>query len=133
MDGQIPWPVKGIKAVNKKDYENGAWGLKNTVVRTSTYNEIRNIGTILHVGIGYRAANRTEFYSLGNGKVVDVGTQAKGAAKGAKYITVEYGNGDRISFVHISSVAESIKEGDKVYERQVLVLTGATSAFNCKR
>jgi RHS repeat-associated protein len=128
VEGKIPWPIKGVKAVNKKDYANGAWGLKNTVVRTSTYNEIRNIGTSPHVGIDYRAAIGTEFHSLGDGKVVDIGTQAKGGAKGAKYITVEYGNGDRVSFVHIKSTAEGLKKGDKVYEGQVLGLTGNTGS-----
>lgn len=128
LRGAIEWPVKGNSAVNKKDYSDGAWSLTNTVVRTSTYNEIRNIGTSPHVGIDYRAAIGTQFYSLGDGKVVDIGTQSKGGAKGAKYITVEYSNGDRVSFVHISSTADGIKVGDQVYEGQVLGLTGETGA-----
>ncbi len=130
VGGYIEWPVKGTTAVNKKDYSNGAWGLKNTVVRTSTYLETdRPLGaTNPHVGIDYRAAENTDFYSLGDGKVVAIGIQSKGnkAAKGSKYIIVEYSNGDRVSFVHINSVADGIKVGDKVYEGQILGKTGKT-------
>lgn len=128
LRGAIEWPVKGNSAVNKRDYSDGAWSLQNTVVRTSTYNEIRNIGTSPHVGIDYRAAAGTQFYSLGDGKVVDIGTQGSGGAKGAKYITVEYANGDKVSFVHISSTTDGLKVGDQVYEGQVLGLTGETGA-----
>jgi RHS repeat-associated protein len=128
VGGYIEWPVKGTQAVNKKDYSNGAWGLENTVVRTSTYLETdRPKGASNpHVGIDYRASENTDFYSLGDGKVVAIGTQEGGKAPGAKYITVEYSNGDRVSFVHINSVADGIKVGDKVYEGQIIGKTGAT-------
>lgn len=75
LDGRIDWPVKGSTAVNKSDYANEAWGLKNTVVRTSTYlDTIRPQGASNpHIGIDYRASEATSFYSLGDGKVVGIG------------------------------------------------------------
>ena len=123
IDGAIDWPLKGNVAVNKRDYKNGAWDLTNTVVRTSTYQDTdRQPGqTNPHIGIDYRA-DQTEFYSLGDGKVIDVGT----TTKGAKYITVEYQGGDNIKFEHISSVTNGLKTGSKVLEGEILGITGKT-------
>jgi RHS repeat-associated protein len=123
-DGNIEWPLKGNQAVNKKDAPSGGYGLKNTIVRTSTYMDTdRPPGaTNPHIGIDYRASINTPFYSLADGKVVDIGK----TKKGAKYITVEYGNGDKIRFLHIKGLADGIEKGDKVYEGQALGYTGKT-------
>ncbi len=121
-DGLIEQPLKGRTAVNKKDTKNGGWGLKNTIIRTSTYREIRNVGTSPHIGIDYRASVGTAFYSLGDGTVSAIGE----TSGGAKYITVEYANGDNVRFLHISGTAEGLKVGSPVKEGQQLGLTGAT-------
>ena len=124
IDGRIEWPLKGSTAINKKDAKNGGWGLKNTVVRTSTYRDTdRPPGaTNPHIGIDYRAVVGTPFYSLGDGEVVDIGS----TRKGAKYIKVQYSNGDVVRFLHINSVAEGLAEGSLVKEGQILGETGST-------
>ncbi|QKJ31795.1 peptidoglycan DD-metalloendopeptidase family protein [Mucilaginibacter mali] len=128
IDGMIPWPLKGYAIVNKKDVTNGGWNLKNTLVRTSTFLEIRNIGTSPHVGIDYRASIGTPFYSLGNGVVSSIGAIKRGGAKGAKFIEIKYGNGDKIRFLHLSYINKDLKEGTPVYEGQELGKTGDTGA-----
>jgi RHS repeat-associated protein len=121
--GAIEWPLKGTKAANKAD--GGKFDNK-TIVRTSLYQEERSYGTSPHVGIDYRAKEGTSFYSLGDGKVIDFGTQSSKGCLGCKYITVEYSNGDRVSFVHISSWDGNLEVGEKVYEGQILGKTGKT-------
>jgi len=125
INGQIEWPLVGNSAVNKRDYNNGGWGLKNTIVRVSTYREIRNIGTSPHIGIDYRASSGTSFYSLGDGVVTKIGTMSNGI----KYISVRYSNGDVVRFLHITGVAEGIKKGQQVYEGQILGETGNTGTY----
>ena len=128
IDGNIELPLKGTTVANKKDLKGGV-GLPNTVVRTSTYREIRKIGTSPHIGIDYRASIGTPFYSLGDGTVADIGE----TKSGIKFITVEYEGGDKIRFLHISSVADDIKKGSKVYEGQVLGETGNTGKYKNKK
>lgn len=125
-DGRIDWPVSGLSAVNKKDYSDGAWSLQNVVVRTSTYMDTdRPPGaTNPHIGIDYRADEGTPFYSLGEGVVRDVGAITSGGAKGAKYVTVEYQNGDKLRFLHISELAGGIRVGNLVLEGEKLGETG---------
>jgi murein DD-endopeptidase MepM/ murein hydrolase activator NlpD len=125
INGYIEWPVKGNQAVNKSDYSNGAWGLNNTVVRTSTYGEVRNIGTSPHIGIDYRASKGTSFYSLGDGTVNEIGT----TSKGIKYVSVKYSNGDVVRFMHMNSFAEGLEQGQKVYEGQILGETGSSGWY----
>jgi len=122
INGLIEWPVRGTSAVNKRDVANGGYGLTNTVVRTSTYlDRDRPPGASNpHCGIDYRATVGNSFYSLGDGKVVDVGSRKKGG----NYITVEYGNGDKVTFRHIKSTATGIEKGSPVYEGQILGETG---------
>jgi murein DD-endopeptidase MepM/ murein hydrolase activator NlpD len=124
INGLIEWPLQGSSAVNKKDVTGGGRGLTNTVVRTSTYLETdRPVGaTNPHVGIDYRASIGTSFYSLGDGKVVATGS----SKRGGNSITVEYGNGDRVTFRHLSSTADGLKVGSSVYEGQILGETGNT-------
>lgn len=116
--------MQGASIVNKSEAPNGGWGLKNTVVRTSTYRDTdRPKGaTNPHIGIDYRASVGTSFYSLGDGKVVAIGS----TKKGAKYITVEYSNGDQVRFLHINQVASGIEVGSNVFEGQILGETGST-------
>jgi RHS repeat-associated protein len=128
INGLIEWPVKGTSAVNKRDVAGGGYGLINTVVRTSTYlDRDRPPGASNpHVGIDYRAAVGTSFYSLGDGKVVGKGR----SKKGGNYITVEYGNGDKVTFRHINSTANGIEIGGTVYEGQILGETGKSGTTN---
>ncbi len=123
-DGRIDWPLKGNTAVNKRDYADGAWGLSNKVVRTSTYLDTERPpgASNPHIGVDYRASEGTPFYSLGDGTVVEIGE----TSKGAKFITVEYEGGDEVRFLHISKTSEGLKAGDRIYEGQVLGETGST-------
>jgi len=120
----IPYPLSGTYAVNKKDYSDGGRSLKNAVTRTSTYMDTdRPPGASNpHIGIDYRASVGTTFYNLGDGKVVETG---KGSGTG-KYVTVEYSNGDKVRFLHLSNVADGVKKGSTVYEGQPLGKTGSS-------
>jgi len=127
IDGQIEWPLKGTSAKNKKNLKAGE-STANTVIRTSTYREIRNVGTSPHIGIDYRASIGTSFYSLGDGSVTDIGE----TKSGIKYITVEYAGGDKIRFLHISNVADGIQVGSAVLEGQPLGESGNTGKYKNK-
>ena len=124
-DGRLDWPLKGYTAVNKKDFANGAWGLDNTIVRTSLYNEIRNVGTSPHIGIDYRASKGTPIYNLGDGRVFEMGTYKSGI----NYIIIEYGNGDRVRFLHLDSFSSGLKQNDIVYEGQIIGYTGNSGQY----
>lgn len=50
--------------------------------------------------------------------------------KGGNYITVEYGNGDRVTFRHINSTANGLEVGSTVYEGQILGKTGKSGTTN---
>ena len=123
-DGKIDWPLKGDNAVNKRDYVDGAWSLKNTVVRTSVYLDTdRPPGASNpHIGVDYRATTGTTFYSLGDGIVKEVHTPTTGLM----YVTVEYRNGDQVRFLHINGVAEGVKVGNVVLEGEGLGETGSS-------
>ncbi len=123
-DGRIEWPLSGTTAVNKKDYKNGGWGLKNTVVRTSTYlSTDRPPGASNpHIGIDYRAAENTPFYSLGDGTVSAIGE----TKSGGNLITVEYDGGDKVTFRHINETTSGLEVGSSVLEGQPLGETGNT-------
>ena len=110
--------------MNKSDAAGGGWGLQSTVVRTSKYLDTdRPAGASNpHIGIDYRASVGSSIYNLGNGKVSDIGE----TNKGAKYITIEYSNGDKVRFLHISGVVDGVKVGHQVYEGQVIGFTGDT-------
>lgn len=127
LDGLLEWPLEGGRAKNKRDLKAGE-STENTVIRTSTYMEIRNIGTSPHVGIDYRAKIGTEFYSLGDGVVSDAGT----FKSGIKYIEVTYKGGDKIRFLHISKVADGLIVGSTVKEGQVLGETGNSGKYKDK-
>jgi len=124
IGGLIPWPLAGLKAGNKKDYKGGGFGLKNTIIRTSTYKETnRPAGASNpHIGIDYRVSVNTPFYSLGDGVVSEISS----TTKGAKYIIIEYPNGDKVRFLHINSSAKGLEVGSEVKEGQYLGLTGKT-------
>jgi RHS repeat-associated protein len=128
INGLIEWPIKGTSAVNKRDVTGGGYGLTNTVVRTSTYlDRDRPPGASNpHGGIDYRASVGNSFYSLGDGKVVGMGS----SKKGGNYITVEYGIGDKVTFRHINSTASGIEVGSTVSEGQILGETGKSGTTN---
>jgi RHS repeat-associated protein len=123
-DGNLEFPLKGGAAVNKRDVQNGGRDLANTVVRTSTYMDTdRPPGASNpHIGIDYRAGTGTEFHSLGDGVVTDMGK----TKKGAEYLKVQYSGGDELRFLHISSTAKGLQVGVPIKEGQVLGKTGAT-------
>ncbi len=128
-DGNIEWPLRGNSVTNKSDHADGAWGLTNTVVRTSTYREIRSLGTSPHIGIDYRASIGTNIYSFGDGVVTDIGI----TNSGIKYIKVRYANGDVLRFIHLSSVAEGLEIGSAVLEGQVIAYSGNSGTYYSKK
>ncbi len=122
--GNIEWPLAGTTAVNKRDTKDGGWSLKNTVVRTSTYLDTNRPpkSSNPHCGIDYRAKTGTTFYSLGDGKVTAIGN----STAGGNYITVEYANGDQVTFRHIEGTIDGLAVGSNVLEGQPLGTTGST-------
>jgi RHS repeat-associated protein len=126
--GLIEWPLAGNTAVNKSSAKNGGWGLKNTVVRTSIYRDTdRPVGASNpHQGIDYRAQIGTTFYSLGDGIVTDIGS----SNRGGNYITVQYSNGDQVTFRHLQSTYDGLKKGSTVLEGQPLGTTGNSGTVN---
>jgi murein DD-endopeptidase MepM/ murein hydrolase activator NlpD len=126
--GFIEWPLSGTSAANKRDYSyygnSNDRLLTNTVIRTSVWKDRDRPpqSTNPHIGIDYRASVGTSFYSLGDGTVVGIGR----GKSGGNFITVEYGNGDKVTFRHINSTAECLKKGSTVYEGQKLGETGAS-------
>jgi len=129
LTGEIDFPLKGNSAVNKKDCANQGRGLKNTIVRTSLYQEKRNIGSSPHVGIDYRASIGTPVYSLGDGVVSKIDIMKSGI----KYITITYENGDNVRFLHMDNIAEGLKKGTKVYEGQVIGYSGNSGQYYDKK
>ena len=124
VDGRIDWPLNGISAVNKRDVSGGGYGLANSVVRTSTYLDTNRPpgASNPHCGIDYRASVGTPFYSLGDGTVTTIGS----SNKGGNFISVEYQNGDIVTFRHISNSTNGLKVGSNVFEGQPLGETGNT-------
>jgi murein DD-endopeptidase MepM/ murein hydrolase activator NlpD len=120
--GLIEWPLAGATAVNKSDTKDGGWKLVNTVVRTSTYLDTNRPkgASNPHCGIDYRAQVGTTFYSLGDGVVTAIGS----SKRGGNYVTVQYSNGDQVTFRHIQATAEGLKVGSTVLEGQRLGTTG---------
>jgi murein DD-endopeptidase MepM/ murein hydrolase activator NlpD len=106
----------GIKSeAHKQAGENGM-----LVTVTSEWFRLRNVGSSPHIGIDFRAPKPESVYSLGDGKVV-----SKGYSKGTgNYLTIEYSNGDRVRFMHLSKYSNDIKIGDEVYEGQIIAMTG---------
>ena len=127
-DGNIEWPLKGNVAINKKDTKNGGYGISNVVVRTSLFNEYRKVGTSPHIGIDYRASIGTPVYSFGDGTIADLGTMRSGI----KYITIQYGNGDKVRFLHLSKIDPKLKVNEMVYEGQIIGLSGNSGTYKGK-
>ena len=90
--------------------------------------ENRKVGTSPHIGIDYRASIGTPVYSLGDGKVVAMGT----FKSGIKYITIEYGNGDKVRFLHLSQFNPDLKVNSIVYEGQQIGLSGNSGRYKDK-
>ena len=101
--------------------------LKNTVIRTSTYQEIRTVGTSPHIGIDYRASIGTPVYSLGDGVVTGKSTTKSGII----ILTVKYGgdDGDQVRFLHLSKYAEGIDVGTQVKEGQIIAYSGNSGGY----
>ncbi|MBS4012248.1 MAG: peptidoglycan DD-metalloendopeptidase family protein [Bacteroidetes bacterium] len=123
-DGRIEWPLSGTTAINVNDRKDRGWGLKNTVVRTSPYlcTDRPEGASNPHIGIDYRAAENTTFYSLGDGTVIEIGE----TPKGGNFITVEYEGGDKVTFRHINETSSELEVGSSVLEGQPLGKTGNT-------
>jgi len=125
-DGTIPFSLYGFQAVNKSDL---AGAPNNSVVRTSTYLEERNVGTSPHVGIDYRAPIGSDIYSLGEGTVENIGS----FKNGIRYLSVKYKDGDVFRFLHLSSTNDELVKGSKVYEGQIIGKTGNSGTYFDKK
>ena len=107
---------------NKVDY--AAYTKGEYVVRSSEFHKERNVGTSPHVGVDYAVPIGTSFYSLGDGKITGIETWKGGITA----LTVEYSNGNKVSFLHYSELAEGIEVGKQVKEGQLLGKTGDKGA-----
>jgi RHS repeat-associated protein len=95
------------------------------IVVNSEFFAIRNIGTRPHVGVDFRARTPQPFYSLGDGKIV-----GKESTDGTgNYLVVEYSNGDKVRFMHLSEYEEGMDKGANVFEGQILGKTGNTGRY----
>jgi RHS repeat-associated protein len=106
-----------------KTWEKGGMD-KNAIIITSAQDVLRKSTpsqpmTSPHVGADFRAAVGTDVYSLGDGKVVHVDR------KGGN-LTVEYGNGDKVTFRHLNGIADGIENGTDVFEGQIVATSGIT-------
>ena len=94
----------------------------NAIIRTSEYNILRRstekrVMTSPHVGSDFRASVGTSVYNLGLGKVHRID-------RGSGNLTIEYENGDKVTFRHLSSINENLSEGETVFEGEVIAETG---------
>jgi RHS repeat-associated protein len=104
----------------------------NTIIRTSAWSTFRAGGPVNsrkymsspHIGTDYRAQTPVNVYSLGDGKISDLGT----FKDGNNFIEVTYGNGDKVRFLHLSEFSEGLKKDMKVYEGQVIGKTGESGS-----
>jgi RHS repeat-associated protein len=79
----------------------------------------RQIGSCPHVGIDYVASYGTNVYSYGDGKVIFTGDMPGYG----KSVIIEYANGDRVQFTHLSDYGE-LEVGKPVYEGQIIGKSG---------
>lgn len=86
------------------------------------------MGTSPHIGIDYRASIGTPVYSFGNGTVVDLGKMRSGI----QYVTIEYENGDKVRFLHLSKIDPKLKVNEMVYEGQIIGLSGNSGTYKGK-
>ncbi|HRZ42348.1 MAG TPA: peptidoglycan DD-metalloendopeptidase family protein, partial [Bacteroidales bacterium] len=91
------------------------------IVVTSNFFKIRSVGSSPHLGVDFRAKEGTNVYSFGDGVVVSSG-EADGIGK---FVVIEYSNGDKVRFGHLSSINE-FKKGEKVLEGQIIGKSGKT-------
>ncbi|MFT3822668.1 MAG: DUF6443 domain-containing protein [Chitinophagaceae bacterium] len=125
LDGEIPIPLRVFFAVNKKDYPRG---LPNAAIRTSTYREIRSVGTSPHIGIDYRAPIGTPVFSMGKGEVSGMYT----TRSGIRILEVKYRNGDKVRFLHLSKYVSGLKVGASIAEGQIIAFSGNSGTYNGK-
>jgi murein DD-endopeptidase MepM/ murein hydrolase activator NlpD len=113
----------GGRTDDYKAWEKGGMD-KNAIIITSAQDVLRKSTpsqpmTSPHVGADFRAAVGTDVYSLGDGKVV--GVDKKGGN-----LTVEYGNGDKVTFRHLNGIADGVEIGSDVFEGQIVATSGIT-------
>lgn len=95
---------------------------QNAIVITSAQDMLRKSTknqpmTSPHVGADFRASVGTDVYSLGDGKVVEVD-------KSSGNLTVQYGNGDQVTFRHLNGIANGLEVGSDVFEGQIIAVSG---------
>ncbi len=152
-DGNIEWPLKVTYVVqknvseyikNQKVWSRGrGWIVQtgyfesvaitdeykryvnnpdqNAIIRTSQWNILRKSTptrrmTSPHIGTDFRAQVGTNIYSLGDGKITNIDRKAGN-------LTVEYGDGDLITFRHLNSIGD-FEEGQTIYEGQIIAQSG---------
>ncbi|HLO85034.1 MAG TPA: M23 family metallopeptidase [Nostocaceae cyanobacterium] len=106
----------GINAKNSSQLAAEKNGTLITV--NSEFFKIRNVGSSPHVGTDYLAKYGSNVYSYGDGSIVSTGENSAG-----KFVTVKYGNGDVVNFMHLSETG-SFKVGENIYEGQILGQSG---------
>lgn len=76
-----------------------------------------------HHGVDYAAPTGTPVYSIGNGKVIDKGFQARG---GGNYVKIRHNSMYVTTYMHLSKFAKGLKVGDAVKQKQIIGYVGST-------
>ena len=76
-----------------------------------------------HHGIDYAAPKGTHVFSIGDGRVIAKGYQAKG---GGNYIKIKHNSVYTTVYMHLNSFAKGINKGDKVKQGQLIGYVGST-------
>ena len=76
-----------------------------------------------HHGVDYAAPTGTPVYSIGNGKVIDKGYQARG---GGNYVKIRHNSMYVTTYMHLSRFAKGLKVGDAVKQKQIIGYVGST-------
>ncbi len=76
-----------------------------------------------HHGVDYAAPTGTHVFSIGDGKVIDKGYQARG---GGNYIKVRHNSVYTTVYMHLNGFVKGIRVGDKVKQGELIGYVGAT-------
>ena len=76
-----------------------------------------------HHGVDYAAPKGTHVFSIGDGRVIAKGYQAKG---GGNYLKIKHNSVYTTVYMHLNGFAKGINKGDKVKQGQLIAYVGST-------
>ncbi len=76
-----------------------------------------------HHGVDYAAPKGTHVFSIGDGRIIKKGYQAKG---GGNYLKIKHNSVYTTVYMHLNGFAKGIKQGDKVTQGQLIAYVGST-------